>query len=316
MRARFFLWLAMTGLVAASPLAACSSSTKDPATLPTSDDDASPRTRPDVGTDTTADGAHGFDSGPGAGRVYAHTTDTLYLFEPFSKKLTKIGKLSCLAPGEPMIDIAVDRTGAMYGTSFGNFFSIDPVTASCTRVASSQSADDYPNGMSFVPAGTVDKTKETLVGYTSKSLGPTVADQYVKIDTQTGAMTLIGNMNPPSATTKYKSSGDIISLAQDGNRTFVTVQTQGDAGPATDLLAEVDPATGVIKRIVGDTKQAEIYGLGYWAGKGYGFSSDGHVVEIDMVKGTSTLVTTLTNDAGAPVPWYGAGVTTQAPITP
>ena len=33
-----------------------------------------------------------------------------------------------------------------------------------------------------------------------------------------------------------------------------------------------------------------------------------------MSNGASTVLETLTGDGGAPVPWYGAGVTTQAPV--
>lgn len=315
MRARLLLWLALTASSAILPLAACSSSATDPNALPTSDDDASSRNRADARADGAGDGDPGLDATPSPGRVYAHTTDTLYLFEPVSRQLSAIGKLDCLKPGEAMIDIAVDRTGAMYGTSFDRFFAIDPVTAKCTKVADATALEDYPNGMSFVPAGTVDKTKETLVGYATKLTDRSVSETYVKIDVQTGALTVIGNINADGAATRYRSSGDLVSLIQDGDRTYVTVRQEGDAAPPTDLLAEVDPVTGNVKRILGDTKQVDIFGFGYWAGRGYGFASDGRIVEIDMVKGTSTPIATLKDEAGAPIPWYGAGVTTQAPVS-
>ena len=85
---------------------------------------------------------------------------------------------------------------------------------------------------------------------------------------------------------------------------------------ATLILAEdreVDPVDGHIKRIIGDTKQNDIWGFGYWAGKGYGFSAGGKVLQINMATGASTVLQTLMNDAGTVMPWYGAGVTTQAP---
>jgi hypothetical protein len=92
----------------------------------------------------------------------------------------------------------------------------------------------------------------------------------------------------------------------------VKLVTDGAVG--TDLLAEVDSVDGHVKRILGDTKQNNLFGFGYWAGKGYGFSDNGRIVEIDMTNGSSVVLKTLTGDGGAALPWYGAGVTTQAPI--
>ena len=54
-------------------------------------------------------------------------------------------------------------------------------------------------------------------------------------------------------------------------------------------------------------------GFGYWAGKGYGFSSDGRVTEINVATGSSIIFFTL-QDGGAGIPWFGAGVTTAAPV--
>jgi len=66
-------------------------------------------------------------------------------------------------------------------------------------------------------------------------------------------------------------------------------------------------------RIIGDTKHTNLFGFGYWAGKGYGFSDTGRIVEIDMSTGSSVVLKTLMGDGGVALPWYGAGVTTQAP---
>ena len=128
------------------------------------------------------------------------------------------------------------------------------------------------------------------------------------------ADTEIGNLNPPGATTKYVSSGDVVSIIQD--KTYLSVKKfDADAGTTstTDLLAEVDPKTGVLKRIIGDTKTSNLYGMGYWGGKAYGFNAEGGVLEIDVTNGSSIVVQTLQNDGGATIPFYGAGVTTNAP---
>ena len=201
----------------------------------------------------------------------------------------------------------------MFGTTFNDFFSIDTSTAKCTWIATTAPAVDFPNSLSFVPAGTADPGKEALVGYASN--GDNKAVTYVQIDTTTGVMTTLGDMNASATGPQYRSSGDIISLIQDGNRTYATVKLQVDGGSGgTDLLAEVDPTDGHLKRIIGDTKQTNLFGLGYWAGKGYGFSDTGRILEIDMTSGKSVVLLTLTGDAATPLPWFGAGVTTQAPI--
>lgn len=315
MRRRAVLFAALVSTSALVPLVACSSSESDVPRLDVEPDDRDASKKTDTKTSTpTEDSSTTPDASSGPGRVYAHTTDTLYLYEPLEGALTEIGKFSCLTgPGEAVIDLAVDRTGNMYATTFGRFLSVDPITAKCSEIAVA-TVDDYPNALSFVPAGTVDPTKEALVGYAA--LGSNfVSVDYVRIDVDgpsRGTMTKIGNLNASDAGVQYKSSGDLVSLIQDGNRTYLTVRDKGGAG--TDMLAEVDPKTGNIKRIIGDTKQTNLFGFGYWAGKGYGFSDTGQVIGIDMTNGSSTVLKTLTGDGGAAVPWYGAGVTTQAPV--
>jgi hypothetical protein len=256
------------------------------------------------------------------GAVYGHTADTLYLFEPIGKKLTKIGRFSCLEVGNPdtgangdrMLDIALDRDGVMYGTSDRGFISINPTNASCRYLA----RDSYPNSLSFVPMGTVDNTKEALVGYV---FNPTYATGYVRIDVDNGRITKIGDLNPPNAVDQYMSSGDMIALSRGGNKAYLTVKKiVGDGGaPESDFLAEVDPSTGRIKTILGDIKKADLFGFGYWAGTGYGFSFNGEVLSVDMSNGAAKVLTTLTQDGGPQgqhLSWFGAGVKTLAPTAP
>lgn len=312
-RFAFALGLVSTSITAL--LVACTVEQRAPDPLPVRDDEPDdPKPRADASTDrNTPDPPT--DGGPRVpGRVFAHTDKKLYLFEPFEEKLTEIGAFSCLEANDRVLDIALDRTGAMFGTTDFRFISIDPTSAACTVVK--DNVFDYPNSLSFVPAGTVDATKEALVGY---AFGNTfnVADRYVRIDTATGEMTDVGNLNPQNAAVKYRSSGDLVSLIQDGNKTYLTVKQVGfEGGTPTDTLVEVDPATGTIKRVVGDTKQRDLFGFGYWAGKGYGFTFTGQILEVSTATAATTEITVLkTGDRGF-VPWFGAGVTTQAPIAP
>lgn len=319
MRSRFaFLLFAASSTALTLLAAACSSSKDSPSSLPLIEGGSGgKKDSGDIPIDEQdAEVADTYIPPGTPGRVYAHTADTLYLFEPVGNDLKMIGKFSCLNGAEQVIDLAVDRTGSVYATTFARFLKVDPITATCTEIkAHDVDEDDYPNALSFVPAGTVDPTKEALVGYAPTGSGVESID-YVRIDTSTGLMTKIGVLNPTTVGTQYKSSGDLISLIQNQNRTFLTVKIYGsDAGANTDLLAEVDPKTGNLKKIIGDTKQTDIFGLGYWAGKGYGFSDNGKISEIDMSTGSATVVKTLTGDGGVGIPWYGAGVTTEAPVT-
>jgi len=318
MRSRFaFFLFAVSSTALTLVAAACGSSKDSPSSLPLieggsgrKDGGGSPTNEQDaeVGDTTITPGT--------PGRIYAHTADTLYLFEPVSNELKFIGKFSCLKAGEFMVDLAVDRTGTVYATTFTRFLTVDPITGSCSDVRPPHGAGEapYPNALSFVPAGTVDPTMEALVGY-APPVGTDSSTDYVRIDTKTGVMTKIGTLNATGAKPRYKSSGDLISLIQDQSRTFLTVKNDVDGGGGTDSLAEVNPKTGELMKILGPTNQTDIFGLGYWAGKGYGFSDNGKISEIDMSTGSATVVKTLTGDGGVGIPWFGAGVTTEAPIT-
>lgn len=319
MRSRFFFWLLSALAVGMVPLAASCGSEKANTTprQPTGDDDVGDDdTNTDSGNGGGKDGGGTLPEGSaGEGRVYAHTIDTLYLFEPVGRTLKEIGKFSCLEVAESVIDIAVDRAGNMFATTFDRFLSVNPLTAQCTEVAFASTVIDYPNALSFVPAGTVDPTKEALVGYAGTISDRNNATNYVRIDTTTGEMTTLGSINKTDAGTQYRSSGDVISLIQDAKKAYATIHLK-DSLVGSDMLAEIDPTNGNIIRIIGDTKEDQLFGFGYWNGKGYGFNGAGRVIEIDMKNGSSVVVKTLTGEGGAPIPWYGAGVTTQAPVGP
>ena len=246
-----------------------------------------------------------FEDKPDTLAAYAHTDDTLYALELATKKATAIGKFSCVA-GDRVIDVAMDGKGALFATTFRRFLSVDPKTGGCTVLATTTGEVDYPNSLSFVPAGTLDSDEEVLVGYGYHPDGG-IQDNYVRIDTTTGNMTFVGVLNPPNATTLYESSGDLIALSKEDNRAFLTVRPLAGG---TDRLAEIDPKTGMIKRIVGDTKQSRLYGLAYSGGAAYAFAESGSVFSIDLRNGATSAVT-LGGASG--VVWNGAAVTTIAP---
>lgn len=321
-RHRLRLVLAATvlgSLGVSAALVACSAPEATPKnTLTTREDDAGKKEK-DTGTPVDEPPAKPPadpplpDGGKPPGLVFGHTSDTLYLWEPLSKKLTMVGKFDCLNPGDRVLDIALDRNGMMYGTSDDGFLQIDVLDAKCTYKHQDPSAQ-YPNSLAFVPLGTVDPTKEALVGYQfDDKLNATI---YAQINLDDGSITKVGDLNDPAAAIKYKSSGDLISLIRNGKKAYLTVKNiDKDAGTGNDYLAEIDPATGRLKTILGDTKMHDLWGLGQWAGTAYGFSGTGDLVQINMTNGSTSKVLTLTGDAGT-LQWFGAGVTTDSPTAP
>jgi len=315
----FFGSLVSLGLVAA---VACTSEEKSNNPLDVSNDDGGKKrdsggTSSSGGTDNDG-GDSILEGGTGSGRVYAHTQDTLYLFDPTTKKLTTIGKFDCMN-GDVVIDIALDRSGAMFGTGFHKFISIDPSNAKCQLISEFTDGGYYPNSLTFIPIGALDDTKEALVGYRQFNASDSQAlfEDYMRIDPTTGDITAQGNLNQngPTNGVYFDVSGDLIALSKDNNRAYAVVRPDptldaGSLSKTTDYLAEIDPKTGAMKTLIGPTNQWQTYGFGYWAGKGYGFSSDGRITAIDMKTGAATDVLTL--DAGGG--WYGAGVTTDSPV--
>jgi hypothetical protein len=296
----------------------------------TRDDDAGRTREPDETTKGESDPVLPDGTKP-PGRVYAHTRDELYLYDPLAKRLTNNGKFKCLITrfntelGEDaedrVLDLAIDRDGVIYATADYGFLKItNPQDASCTYVANPPQQGRYPNSLAFVPIGTVDATKETLVGYAfDQTAAGKPATVYTAIDASFGTVRIIGDLNAGRpASDRWQASGDLLSTIRNGNRAYLTVRRiNPEGGAGTDALAEVNPTTGAIIKIIGDTKFRNLFGFGQWAGTGYGFAGNGDVVAIDLATGAAARVFTLPMpDGGSGEVWYGAGVTTDAPTKP
>jgi hypothetical protein len=255
--------------------------------------------------------------------VFAHSADTLYVLDPQTKKVTRVGTFDCVgtpsAPGS-MVDIAVDRNGKMTGSAAvpapgtgvlsGALYTIDKSTAHCQML--SRTAGLPPTSLTYVPAGTLLANDEALVGYDD--------DSYVRVDPATGSVTPIGTLNDAaSGGVHWVSSGDIVSITGAGTYLTVTGAPSGDTGG--DRIVEVDPKTGSLIRIIGATGVDALLGLGYWAGVAYAFSGDanpgprnmpGHLFQIDLATGAATPIPI--PDAAPDLSFFGAGTTTIAPI--
>jgi hypothetical protein len=331
---RFRFWLFSTLLLSSASVGlvvACTQPAPVSNKLPVSDDDedTEPRRKDSGKTDKVPDGADPPlpDGGKPPGRIYAHTKNTLYRYDPLANTLVKVGVFDCVpqsgsgsgsTPGDDaVIDLALDRTGNMYATTYWRFIKVDATSGACQVIREDTQANMYPNSLSFVPLGTVDPTQEALVGYAFDNLDD--ATIYTRINLTNGEMTDRENLNPTPALNgvEFGISGDFISLVRSGGKTYAAVkQVTGDAGAGNDLLAEIDPTTGTLVKIIGDTGQKGFYGVGFWAGKAYGFTMSGKIYEIDITTGATTVVMEAKDDNGDPIEWYGAGVTTDSPTAP
>lgn len=221
------------------------------------------------------------------GSVYAHSYQHLYKVDPDSLAVTLIGTFGW--PEGPdadlMTDIAVDRKGDIIGVSFGSLYAVDKDTAVCTRLRTL--TGQQFNGLSFIRQ---PDDSEILVGTglsgTLWSIDPTNQSDPVQIGAYGGQMV---------------SSGDLVSVA--GFGTVATVKN----GSEIDYLARIDEATGT-GTIIGNTGYADIWGIGFWRSKIFGFVATNQFVLIDVTTGAASYIST------GPENWAGAGVTTNAPV--
>jgi hypothetical protein len=130
---------------------------------------------------------------------------------------------------------------------------------------------------------------------------------YYRVDPATAATTFLGSY--PDG---WLSSGDIVSVEELG--TFATVKRSdfpSDVLVQMHFAADGSSTATIIGPVrSGSTDFRRLFGLGFWGTAMYGFSADGELVEIDRTTAEGTLVTTGTR----PPEFWGAGVTTRAPI--
>ena len=246
--------------------------------------------------DGTADAATGGDRPPPQenAAVFAHTATELFRVDPATFAVTRVAPFTGDAAGDSMTDIAIDSDGQMIGISYTRVYRIDAQTA-VTERAGTGTLPQMFNGLSFVPsllAFGVDGP-DILIGSRNTD------GKIFQVDPQTGGVTEIGDMGAG-----YTSSGDIVAV-----RDFGIVATTGAAiGP--DTLVRLAPTTFAATPIGSSTGWDDLWGIGFWKGQVFGFAASGAFVLIDTTTGAGTLV----EDSGRA--WWGAAVTTAAPVIP
>ena len=242
----------------------------------------------DAGNDPGVDAA---DSG-GNAAVFAHSASTLFRINPITYAVTRVGPFHWPSGSDTMTDIAIDQDGVMIGISYHSVYRVDPQTADCTRLSSN--LQGMFNGLSFVPSMLAFGLEgpDVLVGDRNSD------GKIFQIDRNTGGVTQIGDMGGD-----YVSSGDLVAVT--GFGIVATVPT-GTLGP--DQLVRLAPTTFAATPIGATTGFDDIWGVGFWGTRVFGFTAQGTLTIIDSATGVGTSVAV---DGEA---WWGAAVTTAAPI--
>lgn len=279
MRAVRILYLSLVALVGCGPTNRDGSSTPDAANPTGSGQDAPP-------ADTS--------------RVYAHSGGTLFRIDTQNLGTIQVGDMTGLGT-QSLTDLAIDKSDHMVGITLDKLYSIDANTGTVTLIKDlSQSAKGFTS-LSYVPSD-LNNPASTDILVSADSNG-----DVFQIDPTAGTATKIGSYGTV-ALGKVVSSGDLIGVRGLGIYATVDVGTE-----TNDYLAKIDPTTWKATPIGTGTGYNNIFGLGYWAGKIYGFVDDktthtGKIITIDPNTGAGTEILSGAQE------WYGAGVTTDAPI--
>lgn len=246
---------------------------------------------------------------PTNSRVYVNTKTQLFYIDPGeSDEMVLVGTFAGLCTsGSSFYDIALDENRNMVGIAEEGLYRIDSETAECTMLRQFPAGSPHFFALSYV------KGVDTQFPNRDVLMGATVEDgEWVEINPYGENLEAIfihhGYYDHPDY--RYVSSGDIVSV-QTGPaeyHTYATVKCGNNyqtPGCESDLLAEIDPVTGDA-RIIGLTGYQQIFALGYWGNKVYGFTKKGEYILIDVDTAQSTLISSdPTRD------YWGAGNTTR-----
>jgi hypothetical protein len=245
-------------------------------------------------------------SEPDFSKVYVHSGQVLYRLDTATLEPVEIGPFANLG-NQSMTDIAVDKDDRMIGITLDKIYTVDVDTGTATLLHEVESSAPAFTSLSFVPLDLDDPdSAERLVAAADDGT-------VYEIDPDTGNTAMIGSYGS-AAGGLIRSSGDIVAVRGLGIYATVTI---GEPLTDPDYLARIDPATWAATPLGVGTDYDKIFGVGFWRDTIYGFvdrgsggSGGGAIVTLDPNTGASTLV-----DEGT-IRWFGAGVTTDAPIIP
>lgn len=258
---------------------------------------------PDAPSSDTPVVADAGPDGPGTlSLVYAHSGKELYRLDTRTNATVDIGPFGAALGTASMTDIAVDKNNKMTGVSLSKIWTIDDATGTATLLGPFASGTPNITSLSYVPKDLNDpNSAEILVAAGTNG-------DVLQIDPTNGNTTKVGNYGMSNGK-QVVSSGDIVAVR--GAGIYATVNVGPNLGD-NDYLAKLDPVTWNATIIGSDLGHDKIFGLGYWGGTLYGFvdlgANAGSIIAIDPSTAT------VTPTASGSIEWFGAGVTTDAPI--
>jgi hypothetical protein len=236
-------------------------------------------------------------------RVYAHSGAMLYRLNNLTLAAMPIGPLTGIGT-QNLLDLAIDKDDRLVGITRDTLYTINPTTGAATLVKDLEQTARGFTSLSYAPANFEDPSSPDIL------VSANDQGQVFRIDvtgTQATAVQIGSYGTAPAG--KIISSGDLIAIR--GFGIFATV----DVGTGTeDYLARIDPQTWKATPLGTGTGFDKIFGLGYWNGRIYGFVDDGfaagsgRMIDIDPSTGRAILI------SSAGIRWFGAGVSTAAPI--
>jgi len=225
-------------------------------------------------------------------KIYAHSSSALSTVDVVDYTVTNIGAFKWPNDGgsHQMTDVAIDRHGVLYGVTFDRLYVCNPMSAQCFNLGLLPGSF---NGLTWIPAGTLDPDKDSLIGITNNGTW-----NHLKI--MNGQVTL---QQLGSYGAGYSSAGDAFSI--EGVGTFAAVNK---VGLNSTVIVTVDPLNGkVLNELAVTVGYNSIFGLAGWEGLIIAFDSDATMIKIDPM---TKLVTNLGKKN---VAWWGAGVGTILP---
>ena len=225
-------------------------------------------------------------------KIYAQSSGTLYTVDVVDYTVATVSafKWPNDGGGHQMTDIAIDRHGVLYGVTFERLYVCNPGTAQCFNLGTLPGSF---NGLTWIPAGTLDPDKDSLIGITNNGTW-----NHLKVMNGQVTSMQLGSYGPG-----FSSAGDAFSI--EGVGTFAAVTKQG---VNSTVIVSVNPLTGKVESELAVTQGfSSIFGLAGWEGLIIAFNSGGEMIKIDPV----TKAVTDLGDKN--IGWWGAAVGTVLP---
>jgi hypothetical protein len=271
--------------------------------------------------------------------IYANTDDSLYTLDPQSQAVTLVGKFTG-AVGN-VTDVAVNAAGEVYVNTATDVYKAK-VPAGVGNVALTKVATiAAKNGASFfalafAPAG--------VLGAGEGLVGGDGSGELWSIDPTTGATADLGSFgkDPADGTKVLALSGDLVFYTDGGGKPtgLATIRVCSTGGMScsktNDYLAGIDmaalataftsgtPAGSLLSGIYGGASkklgpgigQGEIFGLGAWDAKVFGFgrSQNGAPPVLVSINSSTGAGSVLPGSFKFSNGWSGAGVSTKTTV--